>query len=58
MYISCEFDILFYTFTIFDNSNNILVLNGTNFKKLKEQITILLACMDEPCDLFRRTPPH
>ncbi|CAM8934249.1 hypothetical protein QQ045_013306 [Rhodiola kirilowii] len=28
------------------NLNNILMLNGTNFKDRKENITILLGCMD------------
>ncbi|PKU76845.1 hypothetical protein MA16_Dca001451 [Dendrobium catenatum] len=28
------------------NLNNILVLNGSNFKKWKEHITIVLGCMD------------
>ena len=31
---------------IFANVNNILVLNGTNFKKWKEHIIIVLECMD------------
>ena len=28
------------------NVNNIPVLNGTNFKKWKEQVIIVLGCMD------------
>ena len=31
---------------IFANVNNILVLNGINFKKWKEHIMIVLGCMD------------
>ncbi|RVW84842.1 hypothetical protein CK203_048596 [Vitis vinifera] len=31
---------------IFANVNNILVLNGTNFKKWKEHVMIVLGCMD------------
>ncbi|CAM8960592.1 unnamed protein product [Rhodiola kirilowii] len=36
------------------NLNNILMLNGTNFKNRKENITILLGCMD--LDLALREP--
>ena len=28
------------------NVNNILVLNGTNFKKWKEHVIIVIGCMD------------
>ena len=34
------------TSSISANVNNILVLNGTNFKKWKEHIIIVLRCMD------------
>ncbi|KAL6335093.1 hypothetical protein AAG906_026473 [Vitis piasezkii] len=34
------------TSSISANVNNILVLNGTNFKKWKEHIIIVLGCMD------------
>lgn len=46
---NCEFVILFYrvnTSSISANLNNIPVLNGTNFRKWKEHITIVLGCMD------------
>ncbi|CAM8896848.1 unnamed protein product [Rhodiola kirilowii] len=36
------------------NLNNIVMLNGTNFKDWKENITILLGCMD--IDLALRVP--
>ncbi|CAM9000529.1 unnamed protein product [Rhodiola kirilowii] len=36
------------------NLNNIIMLNGTNFKDWKENITILLGCMD--LDLALREP--
>ncbi|KAL9659098.1 hypothetical protein QQ045_012121 [Rhodiola kirilowii] len=36
------------------NLNKILMLNGTNFKDWKENITILLGCMDH--DLALREP--
>ena len=34
------------TFSISANVNNISVLNGTNFKKWKEHVIIVLGCMD------------
>ena len=34
------------TSSIFANVNNILVLNDTNFKKWKEQVIIVIECMD------------
>ncbi|KAL6337780.1 hypothetical protein AAG906_037374 [Vitis piasezkii] len=34
------------TSSIFANVNNIPMLNGTNFKKWKEDIIIVLGCMD------------
>ena len=34
------------TSSIFANVNSILVLNGTNFKKWKEHVIIVLECMD------------
>ncbi|RVX00833.1 hypothetical protein CK203_026399 [Vitis vinifera] len=34
------------TSSIFANVNNILVLNGTNFKKWKEHVIIVLGCID------------
>ncbi|RVW67304.1 hypothetical protein CK203_064001 [Vitis vinifera] len=34
------------TSSISANVNNILVLNGTNFKKWKEHVMIVLGCMD------------
>ena len=34
------------TSSISTNVNNILVLNGTNFKKWKEHVIIVLGCMD------------
>ena len=33
------------TSSIFANVNNIPVLNGTNFKKWKEHVIIVLGCM-------------
>ena len=32
--------------SIFANVNNIFVLDGTNFKKWKEHVMIMLGCMD------------
>ena len=34
------------TSSISANVNNILMLNGTNFKKWKEHVIIVLECMD------------
>ena len=34
------------TSSIFANVNNIPMLNGTNFKKWKEHVIIVLGCMD------------
>ena len=34
------------TSSISANVNNILMLNGTNFKKWKEHVIIVLGCMD------------
>ncbi|KAL6340413.1 hypothetical protein AAG906_006071 [Vitis piasezkii] len=34
------------TYSISANVNNIPVLNGTNFKKWKEHVIIVLGCMD------------
>ena len=39
------------------NVNNILVLNGTNFKKWKEHVIIVLGCMDLDYALREDRPP-
>lgn len=44
--VSILFLLFSWTISLFANSNNILVLNGTNLKKWKEHFTILLGCMD------------
>ena len=43
---NCEFYCYCSTSFIFSNVNNILVLNGTNFKKWKEYVMIVLGYMD------------
>ena len=43
---NCELYCYCSTSSISANVNNILVLNGTNFKKWKEHVMIVLGCMD------------
>ena len=43
--------------SILANVNNIPVLNGTNFKKWKEHIIIVLRCMDLDYALKENHPP-
>ena len=40
------------------NVNNILVLNGTNFKKWKEHVIIVLGCMDLDYALRKDCPAN
>ena len=46
MRLIVSFIIMNSTYSIFANVNNIPVLNGTNFKKWKEHVIIVLGCMD------------
>ena len=46
------------TSSISANVNNILVLNGTNFKKWKEHVMIVLGCMDLDYVLRNDRPPN
>ena len=43
--------------SIVTNVNNIPVLNGTNFKKWKERVIIVLKCMDLDYALREDRPP-
>ena len=43
---NCELYCYCSTSSIFANVNNIPMLNGTNFKKWKEHVMIVLECMD------------
>ena len=43
---------------IFANVNNIPVLNGTNFKKWKEHVIIMLGYMDLDYALREDCPPN
>ena len=45
------------TSSIFANVNNIPMLNGTNFKKWKEHVVIVLRCMDLDYVLREDRPP-
>ena len=45
------------TSSISANVNNISVLNGTNLKKWKEQVIIVLGCMDLDYALREDHPP-
>ncbi|RVW25651.1 hypothetical protein CK203_115810 [Vitis vinifera] len=45
------------TSSIFANVNNIPMLNGTNFKKWKEHVIIVLGCMDLDYALREDCPP-
>ena len=58
---SCMYDVYvtdcelyYYEFSIFYiyNVNNIPMLNGTNFKKWKEHVVIVLGCMDLQVNIF------
>ena len=53
---NCEFYCYCSTSFIFSNVNNILVLNGTNFKKWKEHVMIVLECMDSDYALREDRP--
>ena len=44
--INCELYCYCSASSISTNINNIPVLNGTNFKKWKEHVIIVLGCMD------------
>ena len=44
--INCELYCYCSASSISTNINNIPVLNGTNFKKWKEHVMIMLGCMD------------
>ena len=46
------------TSSIYVNVNNIPVLNGTNFKKWKEHVIIVLECMDLDYALRENRPPN
>ena len=46
MRLIVSFIIMNSTYSIFANVNNIPVLNGTNFKKWKEHVIIVIGCMD------------
>ena len=54
---NCEFYCYCSTSFIFSNVNNILVLNGTNFKKWKEHVIIVLGYMDLDYALREDRPP-
>ena len=45
------------TSSISTNVNNIFMLNGTNFKKWKEHVIIVLGCMDLDYALREDLPP-
>ena len=53
-----SFIVINLAFFIFVNVNNIPVLNGTNFKKWKEHIIIVLGCMDLDYALRKDHPPN
>ncbi|RVW58400.1 hypothetical protein CK203_113261 [Vitis vinifera] len=46
------------TSSISTNVNNIPMLNGTNFKKWKEHVIIVLGCMDLDYALRKDHPAH
>ena len=46
IWLIVSFIIMNSTSSIFENVNNIHVLNSTNFKKWKEHVVIVLGCMD------------
>ena len=54
-----ECELYYYEFNIFYiyNVNNIPMLNGTNFKKWKEHVVIVLRCMDLDYVLREDRPP-
>nr|CAN67457.1 hypothetical protein VITISV_039473 [Vitis vinifera] len=52
-----RFIVMNSTSSIFANVNNIPMLNGTNFKKWKEHVIIVLGCMDLDYALREDCPP-